>query len=97
MKGRVFERRRGGGGGRGGRGIILMRGLSTRPGLRGDSSTPIRMCISTGLLIHTLISYNICPPAVFRYTHSMVLHPRTAPNIPENQHLDRDLGLIDGT
>jgi hypothetical protein len=30
---------------------------------------------------------------MFCYAHGMILHPRTTPNIPENQHLDGDLGL----
>lgn len=42
---------------------------------------------------HALVSNNIHPPAMFRYAHRMVLHPRASPNISENQHLDGDLGF----
>jgi len=41
----------------------------------------------------TLISYNVYPPAMLCYAHGMILHPGTAPNIPEDQHLDGDCGL----
>jgi hypothetical protein len=55
-------------------------------------------CILSSKVIEdrTLISYNIHPATMFRYTQSMILHPRTASNISENQHLDGDFGFVDG-
>lgn len=93
MKGTLFARRRGGGGGKG---TIVMRGLLIRPGCKVDSGHLVSGRKDTRPSLYTMVSNHIHSSTMFSYTHSMILHPRTAPNVSENQHLDGDLGLIGG-